>query len=411
MPNGSKATYKPRALEDIIRQHWGREEIFVIKGPRQAGKTSLLLHLKDVYGGEYITMDDKDTRELFAKKPELFDSNPLFIDEIQRLPESGRILKALFDRRKAEGSKQKLVVSGSGAFSIKEKVLGHLVGRAIIFELFPLSFAEYVLWKDERLYNYYKEIRKALYAFIEKGNKLSGEPLEKLKVLYEEYLIFGGYPKVVLEERADRKALLLNNIVKLTIEEDVIDFFDINDKEALYDILTYLARSVSSLLEVSALPASFKTAKKYLQVLKEGYIIDMLKPFHKNVATELRKARKHYFIDNGFRNAILGNFLPLAKRENLGPLIENFVFSQLKQKYGENIRYWRTSHKAELDFVIEVHNKPIPLEVKSSPKVTPALHSFLSTYKIGRALVVGGDHIRMKKLKEGDVLFAPPYFL
>src|SRR5579875_1314406 len=164
--------YYPRLIEEKLENMIGRKEYLIIKGPRQAGKTTLMLHLKNKYGGHYITLEDFDILDTFERDTKAFaerflDKRLLFIDEIQYSQNAGKNLKLLYD---LYSDRLKLVLSGSGSFDIKENIGKYLVGRCLYFELFPLCFEEFVLWKKKDLYKIYREAKQALIDFI-MGNR------------------------------------------------------------------------------------------------------------------------------------------------------------------------------------------------------------------------------------------------
>jgi len=405
--------YYPRKVEQKMEKWLKRREVIVIKGPRQAGKTTLLLHFKERLGGNYITLEDPDMLEEFDKRPKQFAKRfkgNLFLDEVQYSKNAGKIIKLIYDL----SPEIKLFVSGSGSFDIKIPVTNYLVGRAIIFELYPLSFEEFIMWKAKDLYSIYSDWKKEVENFIN-GEKARIEIAfeNEFKLLLEEYLIYGGFPAIVKEEDPETKIELLKALQQTYLEKDVFFFFDIRHLEKFRDVLKFLSFNVCNLLELSTLAKNLaidiKTLNNYLSVLENTYIIKLIRPFFKNISTEIRKRRKICFIDTGLRNSILSNFTPLSSRTDKGQLLENHIFIQLKN-LGE-VKYWRTKGKAEVDFVLIKNNEVIPVEVKTLGKIGRGFYSFLNTYKPKRAIVFTEKDFGTKKINKTEILFLPHWLI
>lgn len=410
--------YYPRKIEKDLECWMERKEIIIVRGARQTGKTTLFLHLKEKYGGEYITLEDEEMKKALEKDPKAFverfgKGKFLFLDEAQYLKEIGKILKQIFD---LYSGKIKLLVTGSGSFDVKVEIGKYLVGRAIYFELFPLDFEEFILWKKKDLFDIFLEYKKSFLDFVFEGKIPEKEPVfeKEFSKLIEEYLIFGGFPAIVKEDDEKIKKELLKNLVRTYLEKDVFFFFGIKHLEKFKNLLTYLASSLGSLLNISNLiqdlKIDFKTAENYLNILQNTFLISLLSPFYKNVITELKKSKKVYFIDSGLRNSLLQNFLPLENRPDKGFLLEWFVFNELRRIF-ENIKYWRTTGKAEVDFVIEKENKIFPIEVKKETKLKKGFLSFLKFYKPERGVVFSQKDFGLKKVNSTQILFLPHFFI
>ena len=186
--------YLPRKIEEKLEKWISREEIILIKGPRQSGKTTFLKHLEEKYGGEYISLEIEEYAEAIKKDPISFakrflGKKFLYVDEAQYVKEIGKYLKIIQDNFKG---KLKLVVTGSGSFEVKENLGKYLVGRAVYFELLPLTFEEFLLWKREDLHSLYKEYNSLFWKFL-KGEEVSlKSPIfeKEFTEFLEEFIIF-----------------------------------------------------------------------------------------------------------------------------------------------------------------------------------------------------------------------------
>ncbi len=395
-------SYLPRSLEGLVEKWMNKRYMVILKGARQVGKTTLLKHLHSKYGGTYIDFTDEDWALKFSQDPLSFSKfpEPLFLDEISMVKNAGRSLKLLYDHKK-----MKIVVSGSGAFEVKENISGYLVGRSITLTLYPLSFEEFLSWKNPNLHDWYLKTKHKIWDYLSHKRKSFSEipEIPKLDLYYSEYLKYGGYPSVVLAN--EDQPYILRNIVNSQLEKDIFQFFDVREKDKFRGFLKYLSSNVGGLFNAHSTGLSNNTAWNYASILELEYILKLLPPFHKNLSTELRKSKKIYFYDLGIARILSENRLSVGQ-EN-----ENFIFSQLISRFPEEqLRYWRTQGGAEVDFVILRNGEPfIPIEVKSSNKRSRSLLSLLNSYNLDRGIIISNFH----KLKGGtrEILYLEPWWV
>ncbi len=362
--------YIKRDLEAKIEKFIKKREFIAVVGPRQAGKTTMLTHVIKMYGGKIISFEDADALELFDNDIKSFaklyveGNKLLFIDEFQ-YSRNSRNLKFLFDNY----SKQtKIIISGSSSAKLLFENLSPMVGRIRILELFPLSFREFLRFKNQKL-----------YFALEKGYSISLFKL--IEPYFKEFLLFGGYPRVVLEE--DKKEVL-KSILDLLVMRDFSYWREFENSFAIKNMLKLIASKPGQMLNyneiANSIGKSIVWVKEKISFLESLYLIKRVPPFFTNKKKEVCKAPKIYFIDNGFVNLIRGN------STLTGEVIENFAFSEFL-KYGLDIKYWRTKSKAEVDFVL---NDKIPVEVKSKiASMTRSMRSFVEKYNPKRYFIAG----------------------
>ena len=343
------------------------DEILLFIGARQAGKTTIL---KQIQRGlerkgeicQFLNLEDPEYLELLNKSPknlfkifsiDLTKRNYIFIDEIQYLDNPSRFLKYLYDEYKG---KIKLLVSGSSSFYIDKKFKDSLAGRKKIFNVWTLSFREFLRFKNE------SELSKKDF------EKLSLSEKEKIVLLYDEYLIYGGYPRVVLTSLEEKKEIL-REITYSYIKKDVYEA-NIKQEEIFFKLLKIFAFQVGNLVNASELANTLNVSKtaidNYLYVMRKSFHLGLVNPYFKNIRKELTKMPKVYFYDSGLRNFLIDNFKPFVTRDDKGVLLENAVYRQLLEKYDKDeIKFWRTIQKNEVDFVVE---EKLAYEVKANPK-------------------------------------------
>ncbi|NPA86614.1 MAG: ATP-binding protein [Candidatus Diapherotrites archaeon] len=388
--------YLPREMEAEVEKWLERGLSVVLVGPRQSGKTTLLKHLSKKRSGLYITLEDPRWLHRFEDITLLVPSlkgKELYIDEAQYDPEIGRKLKYLHD---VEG--MRFVASGSGSFDVKVKVSGELVGRAARLVLLPLSFGEFLRWRDEGLWNLYKEARELSYRVIRgEGVELPERDIPGLREYWKEYLRFGGYPAVVLMEGEEEKREMLAQIISAYIDRDVMGFFDVRDRRKFEKVMMALSEMAGGLVNKSTLSevsgATYKALEGYLSILEQTFVIFRVYRYPPSLSS-LRKQPKVYFYDTGVMNVLNENVSP-------GALVENFVARHLKERFGK-IYYYREK-RLEVDFVVN----DVPVEVKKGKRRSRAIHRFAEKFGSPHKVIIREGPPERK----GDTYLIPPWFL
>lgn len=415
--------YVKRDLFDKVAKHLSNEEISLIIGPRQVGKTVLVKQLQKYLMEEkkisqkliyYFNLDIIKDRELFENQTEFIEflkqkslKNKIyvFVDEAQKAKEAGVFFKGVYD----SDLPVKLILTGSSSLEIRSKIHESLTGRKRVFHLLPFSFLEILNYRNSELYNLVVS-RKKIFAY----------DLEKILNLFFDYSVFGGYPQTVLVEDDEEKTEYLKEIFNSYIEKDIIGFLRIENESNFSKLVKLLAAQIGSLINVAELSSLVNTDRytigRYLLNLEKTFVVYNLKPFFSNPRQELVKASKIYFIDNGLRNLSLENFnKPFAGRQDKGALLENAVLKELlllKHLKNFNLKFWRSKQKAEVDFIIEQGIDILPIEIKSnlsSAKLEASLLGFISRYQPKKALVVNLGYRGVKKIGKTEVFFIYPF--
>jgi len=384
--------YVKRKLERLIKKYLSKKEIIAVIGPMQSGKTTLIKHiLSELSNVNFVTFDDVEMLNLFENDIKSFISlyvtgyAYVFIDEVQYAKESGRQLKYIYDTTEV-----KIIISGSSSAEISVQSLKYLVGRIFIFELYPFSFREFLLAKEPKLLPIFEQ-------------KDFGQEIDKrLKLHIQEFVSYGGYPRVVLSDDYEEKKNVLKNIYSTLILREVKDLFGIAESEKLIKVVKALALQIGNLINYSELCniSGFKFPKLKLSVsiLEKLFIANRCYPFSTNKRNELVKNPKIYFVDTGLRNVIVGDFK--YERTDSGALYENLIYSEYLKK-GKKLNYWRTKSGAEVDFI----DGSIPIEIKLSPQIGKSLHSFIIKYSPEKAFVVSGSNAASKQVKNTEISF------
>ncbi|MFA5961357.1 MAG: ATP-binding protein [Parcubacteria group bacterium] len=390
-----------RKINDEILKFLDLEEIIVLHGARQVGKTHILLWLEDYLKSKgedvyYIDLEDSRYKKLLdlgtaefithlkeeGHFPKESKKTFVFIDEIQYLDNPSEFLKLIADHHK----NIKLIVSGSSSFEIKSKFKDSLVGRTINFEIFNLSFEEYLMFK------------KYTYTPSKKTTALKQA---ELRALYREFVLFGGYPKVALIDNIELKEKRLQQIIDTYIRKDIKELANIDNIESFNKLLEVLASQSGQLVNSKELANTCKlsaiTIEKYLFILEQTYIIKLVRPYNKNIRSELSKMPKVFFYDSGLMQML---WLKSLQKELIGNVFETSIFSELVKKYGrDKVYYWRTKDKKEIDFIAIPKNEIVPIEVKINFNKAnlSAINYFLENYKLSKYQIIGLDGYEQRK--------------
>lgn len=404
---GMQANYIPRDLETKLEKYLSTPHILAIVGPRRSGKTTLLLHLKEKLPNcVFLSFEDEDLLTLFEKDIKSFAKlyvgphQKIILDEFQYAKKGGKKLKYLFDFYPGK----KIIISGSSSIELTIKTAKYLVGRLLSFPLYPFSFKESLRAKNPQLGK-----------IIQEETKPSPSLTKQIEPYLNEYLIFGGYPEVVLVTDFSVKKTLLQNIYQLYFLKDVSTLIQLTDDWKLKKLVKILAANIGGIINYSQLATKanidFKTLKSYLNFLEKTFIVLPISPFFTNKTKEITKSPKIYFWDLGLRNTLVNSFEPILLRGDTGFLLENFQAINLLNKNLE-LHFWRTKAKAEVDFVVTKNGETIPIEVKNSlsqMKISRSLRSFLLHYHPPKAFVANLNLFGQKKLEGTKVHFVPVF--
>ena len=344
--------YIKRKIEPEIIRLMSKGKAIVVYGPRQSGKTTMLKHIIEENGLDAVWLDADllAVRELFSgMSPEkwrniLGEKKTVVIDEAQRIENIGLALKILVDNM----SDVRILVTGSSALDLRNRTEEALTGRKFDFLLLPLSFEEF--------------------------SAANGELSEMREI--ESRLVYGSYPDVVASG-IDRDRTL-TSLASSYLYKDILAADGMAKPAALDKLVRALAFQIGCEVSYQELAAIVgidrKTAEKYVNLLKRCFVVFELGAYARNLRNEIKKSRKIYFFDNGIRNAVIGNLLPLSSRagDEIGHLWENYCLAE-RYKRNANIAvsprsyFWRTKSGQEIDYLEEDAGGLSAWEVKWNP--------------------------------------------
>lgn len=269
----------------------------------------------------------------------------IFLDEIQEQPQVVKAVKYLYDHYDV-----KFFLTGSSSYYLKNLFPESLSGRKVLYELYPLDFEEFLI---------FKEIPKIFQtSFSQKAAQKNNISYEKNRNWYREYLVYGGFPEVVLASSIEEKKSKLSDIFKSYFEKDVAHLADIRNVHLFRDLLLLLLARAGSKLDITRLASEVgvtrSTVYSYLSFLEATYVIFFVSQYGKNIDGVVRGGKKMYVCDNGF----LAMFSQVAE----GTVLENAVFLNLRS-HGL-VQFFQSDSGSEVDFVLPEKN--VAIEVKRS---------------------------------------------
>ncbi len=364
-----------RKIIDSIEEKFFSGKAILLLGPRQVGKTTLLRSILENRKEKYLYLDGDDptvvdileNANTETLRSLIADNQIVYIDEAQRISKIGIKAKILVDQFK----EVQLLISGSSSFELNQQIQEPLTGRKWTFNLWPISWGEYE-----------KEA-----GFLKSEQSL------------ENRLIYGFYPDVINQSRQEEKVLI--ELADSYLYKDVLMYGNLKKPKLIQDILKALAYQIGHEVKfkevAETVGADPKTVASYIEVLEKAFVVFSLSSYSKNLRTEIKTARKIYFYDNGIRNAIIRDFTPLASRQDVGGLWENFLVSERLKRisYQESLArsyFWRTKQQQEIDYVEELAGRLDAYEFKWNPKRNPTFpKTFTEEYNSNNLLVNRGN--------------------
>ncbi len=349
----------PRTLARKLRQAAAHFPVVTLTGPRQSGKTTLVRAEFPDY--TYISLELPDQRAFALEDPRGFLAHldgPAVLDEVQRAPELFSYIQVLVDEKDRPGQ---FILTGSHNFLLLERVSQSLAGRCAILHLLPFSLAELCHRPPVSL----EKLGAALRVKA---------PRQGL----HEVLFAGLYPRI--HDKALSPHDWLGSYYQTYLERDVRNVLHVGDLEAFSRFVRLCAGRNGQLLNLSALASdsgiTHTTARRWLSVLEASFVIALLRPYHRNFGKRLIKSPKLYFLDTGLLCFLLRIRAPgeLDLHAARGGVFESFVVSEIYKNFlhrgaPPDLYFWRDAGGHEVDIVVELGNRLLPLEVKSARTV------------------------------------------
>ena len=372
-----------RRVFRLLKEHLNEPEVTVITGMRRTGKTTTLKYLLEKTPHQnklFLDLERLEFRRIFMQESfqemqgdleflgfDFSKKGVIAIDEVQLIPEVVSFIKYYHDHFNI-----KFLLSGSSSYYLKNRMTESLAGRKRIFELYPLDFQEFLIFKEVDV------------------EPLKGQKLQRFRPLvyqtyqrhYEEYLRFGGFPQVVLADAHQKKGQLLKDILNSYLELDIKILSDYSVIDDLFKLAVLLSARIGSKLDYQKIGVltglSRHKVKDYIQLFRSTYFLHLIKPYSLNPDRSIAVQPKIYMADNGLVN----QFAQVSS----GSLFENAIANQLIPL--GNVNYHQKKTGQEIDFIL---NQKLAIEVKETPGSSDlrTLQSRARNIKIQDTLLIG----------------------
>ncbi|PIU36474.1 hypothetical protein COS77_01945 [Candidatus Roizmanbacteria bacterium CG06_land_8_20_14_3_00_34_14] len=381
------------------------KEVIDIIGPRRSGKSSIMKiiiqKLKVKEGFLYINFEDPYfidhntptiLEELVEIYKEYYQSNLtyLFFDEVQNIDLWEKAVRKLRD-----SGQYKIFISGSSSKLLGSELASLLSGRHLSYQLLPLSFFEYLVFRGITI----------------QGKK---DIILKEKMLlrhFSEYLVWGGFPAVVLSKKQE----LLKQYYLDIIQKDIVKRYEIREKNVLNKMGVYLLTNSGKIISVLGMKKiygiSHELASTYLEYFKDAFLVFELPQFSYSVKTQQKALKKIYAVDTGLANTISFRF-----SEDKGRILETAVFLALKRQNKE-MYYYRTKNNKEVDFLMKqkgLKNKLIQVcwdltDEKTKKREIDNLNKAMEELRLDEGLILTYNTEDKVLIDEREITILPVY--
>lgn len=375
--------YKRESV-DFIKNVSDTFKVLLITGPRQVGKTTLLLSLKP-NNMNYVTLDDVNLRRQAQEDPKMFLEEhpwPLLIDEAQYAPELFSYMKIIVDKEQKNGM---YWLTGSQQFHLMKNASDSLAGRVGIINLNSFTYSEIIQNENKKLFDPID---------IRKSPKIDVNDL--YKIIYK-----GGMPELYNNKNISQE-IFFQGYIDTYISRDVKSLTEIGNEMAFKKFIVSVASRTGEQLNYSSLAndsgISVPTAIKWLSILVTSGIVYLLEPYMSSQLKRITHIPKIIFMDTGLACYLAGwnSARDLQLSSSAGHYLESYIISEIVKSYNArgirpNISYYRDKDGKEIDLIFYKNNKLYPFEIKktASPN-SDMIKNFKELQKTKKEIGTGG---------------------
>ena len=392
-----KVMFKERHVYKQIKKFMDLPQIIALNGLRRVGKTTLMFKIIDdaIKNGFnpmniiYFSFDefrDSEIRTLIREYEGMLEKNfdegryLFLLDEIQKLNNWEDQLKAIYDRFKG---KIKIIISRSESLFIRKKSKETLAGRIFEFKIEPLSFSEFLLFKEINF-------------------KPIGIYENELRKLFNEFILSEGFPELVgIKDKDIIKKYIKENLIEKIIYKDIPKLFKIKDISVMESLLNIFMEEPGQIIELSKLGNELNISRQavsnYLTYLEESFLIKKLYNFSKNKRKTERKLKKYY------PTIVSVDLLFKEDDFSKSKIFEWIVINQLKTEY-----FWRDQYKNEVDAIM-VDKEIVPIEIKYGKLDFKGLLAFMRKFNIAEGHIISSYEERIQKFDKNKILITPAF--
>jgi len=392
-----RINYKEREIYEKISKFLPLPQIIALTGLRRVGKTTLLFKIiqDEIMNGfnpkniMYFSFDEfreTDIREIIHEYERIMKKkigegrHLLLLDEIQKLENWEEKIKRIYD---AYSKNVKIIISGSESLFIRKKSKETLAGRLFEFKIDPLSFKEFLIFKNK----YFDNIE--LYE-------------REISMLFEEFITTHGFPELVeVKEKEIIRKYVEESIVEKVIYRDIPHLVSIRDTSVLESILNIIREQPGQLIELSEfakdIHISRQTLSIYLKYLEDSFLIRKLYNYSPNIRKTERKLKKYY------PTVISTNLIFKDDAYSRSKVFENTIVNQLHAEF-----FWRDPYKNEVDVILS-DKKPKPVEIKYGRVETKGIRKFMEKFHVNKGYLISLNQEKNLDFSEGKIIVTPAY--
>lgn len=389
--------YKEREIYQQVSKFLSLPQIIAFTGLRRVGKTTIMFKIlqdfiqngfapKNILYFSFDEFRETDIRAIINEYEKIMEKNIgsekylLLLDEIQKLENWEEKLKRVYD---TYSKNIKIIISGSESLFIKKRSRETLAGRIFEFKIEPLSFKEFLGFKEihfQRIGLYEKELSK----------------------LFNEHIFTQGFPELVgIKEKEVIKKYIKESIVEKVIYRDIPSLFKIKDISILESILKIIMEEPGQLLELSdlakELQISRQTLSLYIRYLEESFLIRKLYNYSRSRRKVERKLKKYY-------PTLLSTDLLFKKdTHSQSKAFEGSIVNQLNAEY-----FWRDPYKNEVD-IVRINQKVEPVEIKYGKIETKSLLKFMKKFHVDEGYIVSSNQEKKLEIDGKKIVITPAY--
>ena len=390
-----RINYKKREIYEKISKFLHLPQIIALTGLRRVGKTTLLFKIiqDEIINGfnpkniMYFSFDEfreTDIREIIHEYERIMKKkigegrHLLLLDEIQKLENWEEKIKRIYD---AYSQNVKIIISGSESLFIRKKSKETLAGRLFEFKIDPLSFKEFLIFKNK----YFDNIE--LYE-------------REISMLFEEFIATHGFPELVeVKEKEIIRKYVEESIVEKVIYRDIPHLVSIRDTSVLESILNIIREQPGQLIELSEfakdIHISRQTLSIYLKYLEDSFLIRKLYNYSPNIRKTERKLKKYY------PTVISTNLIFKDDVYSRSKVFENTIVNQLHAEY-----FWRDPYKNEVDVILPDKK---PVEIKYGRVETKGIRKFMEKFHVNKGYLISLNQEKNLEFSEGKIIVTPAY--
>ncbi len=381
-----RESFPRKTYEAEVAHKASTNEILFLKGVRRSGKSTILLnHMQNLIEQGvpkenilFVNLEDPRFASFLSldlleaiKQSYLYYVNPsskpyIFLDEVQNVEGFEKWLLKEYELQTSY-----LFATGSNSKLLSKEIGSALSGRYLDVQVSPLSFKEFLTFNGFKIDKAYDLLSKQ----------------SEVERYFERFMLYGGFPKVVLTEDSSLKEAELKSYFDSILLRDIVARYKLDNFRVLEKLAILLLSSIANPISITKiknrLGVSHDLASRYVEYLENTYMCQSVPLFDWSLQKQYVNPKKIYSVDTGLSKRVS---FEVGKR--VGDMLENIVYLELKRRYGE-IYYFKTAQGYEVDFLLKEYE-----QITHLVQVSQTLSDVKTRKRELRALVKASDELK-----------------